>query len=260
MEKGMAAGARLLCVARKFSDSEVEFPPVSHTNALLITPAFQILNRNNVQWFQSVHTIAIKPQNISAEGERCSLKCCYASHIFWNVLKYYLWVRAVACAEEALRCENEWGCEGEERKKQNKPEQCAARSVQNNMFSHETYGHTSCRSYIVAVISGFILSSHPFVPPLYWTAPLLALRPSSLFCHLSLLLPRKIPHLIWCSYKSLNSQRRGLTVDQSQIYIQRCLWVIRVTTVSKKDFVFSDFQQMFMFETLKPPLSSNPTL
>lgn len=49
MEKGMAAGARLLCVARKFSDSEVEFPPVSHTNALLITPAFQILNRNNVQ-------------------------------------------------------------------------------------------------------------------------------------------------------------------------------------------------------------------
>lgn len=49
-------------------------------------------------------------------------------------------------------------------------------TIQENMFSHETYGDTSRSSYIGAVISGFILSSHSFASQFYWSAPLLALH------------------------------------------------------------------------------------
>lgn len=70
-------------------------------------------------------------------------------------------------------------------------------TVQENMFSHETYGCTSWSSYIVAVISGFILSSLPFVSHFYWIAPSLPLHPMfisaiSLYCcrEISLVLSR----------------------------------------------------------------------
>lgn len=49
-------------------------------------------------------------------------------------------------------------------------------TIQENMFSHETYGGTSRSSYIGAVISGFILSSHSFASQFYWSAPLLVLH------------------------------------------------------------------------------------
>lgn len=53
-------------------------------------------------------------------------------------------------------------------------------TLQENMFSHETYGCTSWSSYAVAVISGFILSSHSFISQFYWSALLLALHPVSI--------------------------------------------------------------------------------
>lgn len=54
-------------------------------------------------------------------------------------------------------------------KNKTKQGQYVACTVQN-MFSHETYGCTSWSPYIVAVISGFILSSLPFVSQFYWPA------------------------------------------------------------------------------------------
>lgn len=49
-------------------------------------------------------------------------------------------------------------------------------TIQENMFSHETYGGTRRSSYIGAVISGFILGSHSSASQFYWSAPLLALH------------------------------------------------------------------------------------
>lgn len=61
-------------------------------------------------------------------------------------------------------------------------------------FLMETYGCTSWSSYIVAMISGFILSSLPLVSQFYWIAPLLpsSTSPQSLFLPILFIAAKKI--------------------------------------------------------------------
>lgn len=97
--------------------------------------------------------------------------------------------------------------------------------VQEDMFSPGTYGCTSWSSYIVAVISGFILASLPFVSRFYWIAPQLPLHPHVYFCHLVLLQPREtslilsgvITHTVTNSIQT----QQEFTVHSNLINIQR---------------------------------------
>lgn len=75
------------------------------------------------------------------------------------------------------------------KKTETKQGQYVACTVQN-MLPHEAYGWASWSPYIVAVMSGFILSLLPFVSRFYWTAssfPLFSVFISAIF---TLLLPR----------------------------------------------------------------------
>lgn len=142
--------------------------------------------------------------------------------------------------------------------KEKKQGQYVACSVQGNMFSHETYGCTSWSSYIVAVISGFILSSLPFVSQFYWIAPSLPLHPMfisaiSLYCCLEISLVLSLVHT------RASTQRRLLTKFKtggtqssfkSYSYPKTSLFFMKVTTVSKMHF--SQFQ-MLTFKSLKHP-------
>lgn len=117
-------------------------------------------------------------------------------------------------------------------------------TVQENMFSHETYGCTSWSSYIVAVISGFIFSSLPFVSQFYWIAPLLPLHPVCISA-ISLLLPRKFPHLISWSYSRQHTQAGSLTQFYQEEFVS-CKKksnsypkLYNLTTASKKAFLVS---------------------
>lgn len=126
--------------------------------------------------------------------------------------------------------------------------QYVACTIQENMFSHETYGCTSWSSYIVAVISGFILSSLPFVSQFYWIAPLLPLHPMcisaiSLYCCLEISLVLSRVHT------RANTQAQSLTKfitgrihssSKSNKYSNTSFCVIKVKTVRTFFMSFRD--------------------
>lgn len=85
-------------------------------------------------------------------------------------------------------------CEYEGVKKTNKKQgQYVACTVQENVFSHETYGRASWSPYIVAVMSDFTPGSHSFISQFYWSAPLLTPHSSCLLVPFLFIATEEIP-------------------------------------------------------------------
>lgn len=160
----------------------------------------QIYNSLPHIWFSLItFTFQIQTVKKHHSARRESAECCmlYALLSLWNDLKILPLGESCRVSEDVLCCEYEGV------KKTNKKQgQYVACTVQENVFSHETYGCASWSPYIVAVISDFTLGSHSFISLVYWRLPCLRLTHVYL-CHFSLLQPRKFPDRIWCLYMSL---------------------------------------------------------
>lgn len=81
-------------------------------------------------------------------------------------------------------------------------------------FSHETYGCTSWSSYIVVVISGFILSLLPFVSQFYWIAPYASSSPHvnlviSVYCFFIIIISLLISLVLSCVCTCSNTHRHN---------------------------------------------------
>lgn len=116
------------------------------------------------------------------------------------------------------------------KKTETKQGQYVACTVQN-MLPHEAYGCASWSPYIVAVMSGFILSLLPFVSRFYWTAssfPLFSVFISAIF---TLLLPRNSTCVVFTHTKmqSLTEAIKGINRNSSN---SRTMTVLRALNIT----------------------------